>query len=131
MLIIDFKNLNLDQTQTFNQCFDEAKITNKFHYINKSLGGYWIEEGQNMTTATEKQIKMHEAIFAKHSKDLTSKNQSEALALLDYAKARIYHKLKNFSEAKKYYLSALGSVRNDIRFKSLCGIGLTIIRKQY
>jgi len=106
-----------------------GKVTNRFKFVDKSLGGYWLEAGQNMTAATEKQIKMYETIYKKWSSDLKPKDQILALALVDYFKARIYHKLKKYPEAKKSYFSALRSSRTDIKVKSLAGLGLTAINK--
>lgn len=108
-----------------------AKTTDKFYYIKKSLGGYWLEAGQNMTAATEKQIKMYEAIFAKYSKDLSAKDQEKALALVNYSKARIYHKLKKFPEATRFYLSAIHSVRMDVKLKSFAGLAFSLMKKQH
>ena len=93
------------------------------------LGGYWMEAGQNMTTATEKQIKMHEALFNKHANDLNIENKEKALAFLDYSKARIYHKLKRYHDAKRFYLTALKSPRVDIKMKAIAGFTLSLINK--
>jgi glycosyltransferase involved in cell wall biosynthesis len=106
-----------------------SKVTNKFQYINKFLGGYWLELGQNMTAATEKQIKQYEVIFNKYEKDLEPNFRKKALAFVDYSKARIYHKLKKYPEAKKFYISALNNPRLDIKMKSLAGISLSIFNK--
>jgi putative glycosyltransferase (TIGR04372 family) len=99
-----------------------AKKTNRFFYINKSLGGYLIMPGQNMSGASEKQIERHIFIQQKYEVFLTEDEKKKSVAILSYAKARIYHKLSRRSEAKINYKLALCSKLISIRLKAMIGM---------
>lgn len=95
-----------------------AQITNKFKFIDKSLGGYWI--GNNISVS-EKQIDREQALYDKHNYLLNSTEKVQALQLLSLKKARVYHKLSEFSKAQSQYQIAFRSTKISFKIKSIIG----------
>jgi glycosyltransferase involved in cell wall biosynthesis len=95
-----------------------AQVTNKFYYINKSLGAYWV--GDNISVS-HKQIDRDTALFNKHEYLLNDAEREQALQLLALKKARVYHKMGKFTEAKKEYTISFYSSNLSIKIKSIIG----------
>jgi glycosyltransferase involved in cell wall biosynthesis len=95
-----------------------AQVTNKFYYINKSLGAYWV--GDNISVS-HKQIDRDTALFNKHEYLLDDSERKQALQLLALKKARVYHKMGKFAEAKKEYTISFNSSNLSIKIKSIIG----------
>jgi glycosyltransferase involved in cell wall biosynthesis len=95
-----------------------AQVTNKFYYINKSLGAYWV--GDNISVS-HKQIDRDTALFNKHEYLLDDSEHKQALQLLALKKARVYHKMAKFAEAKKEYAISFNSSNLSIKIKSTIG----------
>jgi putative glycosyltransferase (TIGR04372 family) len=110
-----------------------ARVTNRFQYINKTLGGYLIISGQNMSGASEKQIERHTCIHNKYVEFLSDKDKKKSYAILCYAKARMYHKLLKSAEAVENYKKAFNSNVLSIRIKALVVVvvlsGISKIKK--
>lgn len=85
-----------------------AKVTNRFKYIDKSLGGYW--EGENISYSV-KQIDRAKYLLDKYLKDLSPKEQKSTILLHNFTSARMYHYLSMYTEASNSYLESL-SVNN-------------------
>ncbi len=102
-----------------------AQCSNKFKYIHKSLGYYWI--GGNISTSL-KQIDREYAIYEKYKFLLSSKENQQAIKTLNFRSARIYHQNGSFQQALDQYKKLLTyGVHWKILFKSLIGIGLCLI----
>jgi glycosyltransferase involved in cell wall biosynthesis len=95
-----------------------AQVTNKFYYINKRLGAYWV--GDNISVS-HKQIDRDTALFNKHEYLLDDSERKQALQLLALKKARVYHKMGKFAEAKKEYTISFNSSNLSIKVKSIIG----------
>lgn len=96
-----------------------ALITQKFKYIEKSLGGYWI--GNNISVS-EKQIEREEALFNKHKYLLDVNELRLAEINLALRKARIFHKTKNFKSAYHEYMISVKNKNIKIKIKSYIGL---------
>jgi glycosyltransferase involved in cell wall biosynthesis len=96
-----------------------AFVTNKFKFINHSLGAYWI--GVNMSVS-EKQIVRENNLFNKYNYLLDATELLVALSNLALRKARVFHKLGKFREAKSEYMISVKLQVPSIKFKSIIGI---------
>ncbi|QOG03788.1 glycosyltransferase family 2 protein [Flavobacterium sp. MDT1-60] len=100
-------------------------VTNKFKFINETLGAYWI--GNNISVS-EKQILREERLFEKYKYLLSENEISKALITRALSSAIIYHKLKMFKEAQGEYLKSIKNNKYSIKLKSLAGIILCFLR---
>lgn len=104
--------------EDFDYWIRVAKVTNKFKYINKSLGAYWV--GENISYSV-KQIDRAKCLLDKYLGDLTKDEKKIALSLHDFTSARMYHYLEMYPEASASYLKAL-KTNNPVRIvKSAIG----------
>ncbi len=101
--------------------------TNKFKFIDKSLGAYWI--GGNISVS-EKQIIRENNLFNKYKYLLNEEEIKYAHFIRSLSKARILHKLGKFNEAKKEYQISLGQNKFSNKFKSIIGILTSSLRIQ-
>lgn len=95
-----------------------SEITNRFKYINKSLGAYWV--GGNISYST-KQIEREEFILNKYINSLKDDEKKEAIFRFNFESARRWHSFYRFNEAKKAYLKSINSARINFKIKSLIG----------
>ncbi|MFV8372643.1 glycosyltransferase family 2 protein [Flavobacterium sp. LB2P6] len=104
-----------------------STITNRFKFIDLSLGSYWI--GENMSISP-KQIDREIHLFNQYKKLLNSTELNQALKALSIRKARIYHQLGNFKEAKNEYLISLHHPSVGVKIKSILGYVLCLLKKK-
>jgi glycosyltransferase involved in cell wall biosynthesis len=102
-----------------------AKVTNRFKYINESLGGYWV--GENLSYSA-KQIDREKALFEKYLPELSAEERKAAVSLQLFNAGRLYHILGLFPEAKESYLKALCTNNLNRMFKSLSGYVMCVFR---
>ncbi len=102
-------------------------VTNKFKFIDESLGAYWI--GGNISVS-EKQIVRENNLFNKYKYLLNEDEIKIAHFIRSLSKARILHKLGKFNEAKKEYQISLGHNKFSNKFKSIIGIVTSSLRIQ-
>ncbi len=102
-----------------------AKVTNRFKYIDQSLGGYWV--GANISYSI-KQIDREKCLLDKYFEDLSIVEQNDAIFLHVFNSARKYHNLSLYSDAKKAYAKSLMSNRLGIRIKSIVGCVMCFFR---
>ncbi|MFC4209930.1 glycosyltransferase family 2 protein [Pedobacter lithocola] len=95
---------SLIAVEDFDYWIRVAKVTNRFKYINQSLGGYW--EGENISYSI-KQIERTKNLLDKYILELSADEQKSALSLHHFSSARTYHGLGHFSDAKKSYINGL------------------------
>lgn len=95
-----------------------SKITDKFKYINQSLGGYWV--GDNISYST-KQIQREENLLNRYINLLSAEEQKKAYFKFYFNSARRLHYFRLFNEAKVSYLKSFKSKKIDLRIKSLIG----------
>lgn len=104
-----------------------STITNRFKFIDLSLGFYWI--GENMSISP-KQIDREIHLFNQYKGLLNSTELNQALKSLSIRKARIYHQTGNFKEAKNEYLISLRHPSLGVKIKSILGYVLCLFRKK-
>lgn len=102
-------------------------VTNKFKFIDQSLGAYWI--GGNISVS-EKQIIRENNLFAKYKHLLNDDETKLANCIRSLSRARILHKLGKFNEAKKEYQISFGHNKFSNKFKSIIGIITCSLRIQ-
>lgn len=96
-----------------------AFVTNKFKFINKSLGAYWI--GENISVS-EKQIIREKNLFDKYKNLLNKDEIVKAQITRSLSTARIYHKLGMFKKAKNEYQLSIANDKIPIKLKSVIGM---------
>jgi glycosyltransferase involved in cell wall biosynthesis len=102
-----------------------ALVTQKFKYIEKSLGGYWI--GNNLSVS-ENQITREESLLKKYKYLLSDNELNKAEINLALRKARIFHKIKKFKNAYFQYKISFKNKSFVIKIKSLIGIISSLLR---
>lgn len=81
-----------------------AKMGYRFGFISKSLGYYWL--GDNFSVSYKQLIK-EELLFEKHASDLSIREKNIAFKNLFFRKARILHKLGDYTQCKYYYRKSI------------------------
>jgi glycosyltransferase involved in cell wall biosynthesis len=102
-----------------------ANKTNRFKYISKSLGGYWV--GENMSYSI-KQIDREKALLEKYSSELNPKEKKAAISRQQFENSRLYHSLALYSQAKKNYLKSLSTNNLGRKLKSLLGYVMCVLK---
>jgi len=102
-----------------------SEITNRFKYINKSLGAYWV--GGNISYST-KQIEREEVILNKYINSLKDDEKREAMFRFNFDSARRFHYFCMFDEAKKAYLKSISSTQIAFKIKSLIGYSFSYFK---
>lgn len=97
-------NENLIMVEDYDYWIRVAKVTNRFKYIDQSLGGYWV--GENISY-TVKQIERARYLLDKYIQDLSLHEQKSAISLYHFNSARMYHYLSMFDKASDCYIESL------------------------
>ncbi len=105
-------------TEDFDLWLKISRITDRFLYIPKSLGAYWIGEN-NITEVSEKQIKRLKAIYDKYLNLLSDRDRESAVIKMSYLFGRYKHKIGSLDEAFQYYKISVKSKILEERLKSL------------
>ncbi|MBP4137802.1 glycosyltransferase family 2 protein [Flavobacterium geliluteum] len=108
---------NLIAVEDYDYWIRVAKVTNRFKYIDQSLGGYW--EGENISYSV-KQIDRAKSLLDKYFQDLSLPEQKSATSLHYFNAARMYHYLYMYTEASNCYLESLST--NNLK-RTLKAIG--------
>jgi glycosyltransferase involved in cell wall biosynthesis len=103
-----------------------SKISSRFKFIDLSLGAYWI--GENMSISA-KQIDREVFLFNRYKNLLNSAEQNQAEKYLAFRKARIYHQIGAFKEAKCEYLISLTNPLVSFKVKAIVGYLLCLVSK--
>ncbi len=102
-----------------------AKITEKFVYIPRSLGAYYIG---NNNSVSEKQVEREMALFNEHKSHLSYEEISIAEKKLSFRIARIYHKLGIFGKAIIHYKKAFTDKETKVSIKICLLILLSLMK---
>ena len=102
-------------------------VSNKFKFINQSLGAYWI--GGNISVS-EKQIIRENNLFAKYKHLLNDDETRLANCIRSLSRARILHKLGRCTEAKNEYFDSFQHTKLLNKSKSIAGIITCFFRIQ-
>lgn len=101
-----------------------SKITSRFKFIDLCLGAYWI--GENLSISA-KQIDRELFLFNKYKSLLNSAERNQAEKYLAFRKARIYHQIGAFKEAKCEYLISLNNPLVSFNVKAIFGYLLCLV----
>lgn len=102
-----------------------ARTTNRFKYINKSLGGYRV--GENISYST-KQIDKSKALLKKYIHELTPEEQRTAISFQQFNASRLYHSLALYPQAKASYLKSMHTNNLQRKVKSLLGYVMCVLK---
>lgn len=104
-----------------------AAVTDKFKYINKALGVYWIG---NNTSSSIIQLEREEILLNKHFENLSNKELKLAFNNLYYRQARILHKQSMFVDASKMYRMSIPTSKKRTIYALLFMI-VTLLKIKY
>lgn len=116
---------NLIAVEDFDYWIRVAKVTDRFKYINQSLGAYW--EGENISYST-KQIGRTKNLLDKYTHELSGDERKSAVSLHYFNSARMYHALGLYSDAREYYLKAINAANLSRMTKALTGYLMCLFR---
>jgi glycosyltransferase involved in cell wall biosynthesis len=116
---------NLIAVEDYDYWIRVSMMTNRFKYIDKSLGAYWV--GENISYSL-KQINMYKSILDKYSKNLSNEEQKKTLFIYNYASARLYHSHLLFKQAKSLYIESFEINHLKFFLKSVLGYLLCVFR---
>jgi glycosyltransferase involved in cell wall biosynthesis len=112
--------------EDFDYWIHISEYTDRFLYIPKALGYYWIGD-QNISHGLG-QISREKALFDKYYRRLTVNDQKVAYNFLNYKIGRIYHKNMEYTIARKYYHKVIMSSKlKKYVVKSLLGYLLVLL----
>ena len=78
---------NLFAIEDFDLWIRVSKLTERFHYLNKSLGAYWVGDS-NYSRADRKSIERMKFLYSKHLPLVPEKSKKSAQAILNYIVTR-------------------------------------------
>jgi glycosyltransferase involved in cell wall biosynthesis len=107
-----------------------ALITEKFHYLPRSLGAYWIDQA-NISEFSEKYIAREAAVLRRYTGHLSRSDRAEAEKLLAYKIGVAKKYLGNFAESRSFFREAMRSRRPKIRLYSMAYYVLALLRSRY
>jgi glycosyltransferase involved in cell wall biosynthesis len=118
---------NLIAVEDYDYWIRVAKVTDRFKYIDHSLGAYWV--GENISNSL-KQSERNRCILDKYFEILSNDEQKKALLIYYYLGARRYHSHLLFQEAMPLYIKSFDV--NNWRFfvKSILGYVLCFFKKK-
>lgn len=116
---------NLIAVEDYDYWIRVTMVTNRFKYVDQSLGAYWV--GENISYSL-KQIDRYRSILDKYSKYLSSEEQKKSLLIYNYVSARLYHSHFLFNQAKSLYIKSFHINHLKFFLKSLLGYLLCVVR---
>lgn len=81
------ENPNLFAIEDFDLWIRVSKITERFYYLNKSLGAYWAGDS-NYSKADRKSIERMKFLYSTHLPSVSEKSKKSAQAILNYIVTR-------------------------------------------
>lgn len=100
-----------------------ARVTEKFKYIPKPLGAYWIDAG-NVSAPSAKIIERMVFVYDKYLPYLHKSERQEAAFTLSYLLGRINQRMGLFDEALKLFKASVKTRNLNFKVRSLCWIFL-------
>lgn len=116
---------NLIAIEDYDYWIRVSLVTNRFKYIDQSLGVYWI--GENISNSL-KQINRYKCLLDKYSKYLSSEEQKKSLFIYNYLSARLYHSHFLFNQAKSLYIESFEINHLKFFLKSVLGYLFCVFR---
>jgi len=108
----------LISVEDFDLWLRVAKITEKFSYIPKSLGAYWMD-CDNISMASEKLVRRVKSIYNKHLASLSDADKAQAEMIMSYLIGRTKQKLGLTREAVGFFKKSIKSKNLKYKLRSL------------
>lgn len=93
-------------------------FSNKFKFINESLGGYYIGD-DNISKSADIQLSRLDFLYSKHLQYIDSHNLKKAEGALAYAKAHCCREMGEAGLAKKQYVLAIMQSTMKLKIKAI------------
>jgi glycosyltransferase involved in cell wall biosynthesis len=110
---------NLVAVEDYDLWLRLGKITDKFHYIPQSLGGYWVGD-TSISEVSKKQVARIEALYERHLQDVGCEHVGAAMAFKKYCLGGLYYKMGLFDEALPFLTEARRVNSSLTKLKSYC-----------
>lgn len=117
-----------DILEDFDLWLKISRITEKFFYIPKTLGGYLITECCR-SEASEKMIKMIEAVYRKHLDFLTREDKEQAYTAINYILGRVRQKMGLLEAALESFKVSVKAKSKKFKLRSLFWIIFLSVQK--
>jgi len=108
----------LISVEDFDLWLKISRVTDRFHYINKSLGAYRTNDN-NISQASDFQIERYNTVYNKHIYLLDENNRKRSLLLQCYFIGRSKQKMMSYESAITYFIKSLKSNNYKIKLKSM------------
>ncbi len=102
-----------------------SQFTNKFKYINKSLGAY--REDENISYSV-KQVEKLKHVLDTYIDLLNSKEQKQAISNFNFSAARINHFFSLYESAKSFYVKSFGNKKFNKKLLSVIGFLMCVFK---
>jgi len=103
-----------------------SRVTEKFTYIPKSLGAYWLGK-ENISSASEEKIERLNRLYDRYLPFLIVKDKEQAKMLMSYLMARTKQKIGLLDEALQLFRFSAKSKNMRIKIRSICWVVLLSI----
>jgi len=95
-----------------------AQVTEKFKYIPKSLGAYWIDS-ESVSAPSVKIIERMNFVYDKHLNYLDDADRKEAVLTRDYLLGRVNHRMGLLDEALRLFSESSKTKNFNFKLRSL------------
>ena len=119
---------SLVAAEDFDLWLKISRITDKFMYIPKSLGKYWMGDG-NLSEISEKQISRVKALSNKHSSFLNIEDRKQHELRLNYIIGRLKQKMGSYDDALKLFKTSCKSCHWKLKLRSICHIMMIYMQR--
>jgi len=116
---------NLIAVEDYDYWIRISQVSNRFKYINKSLGAY--REGENISYNVT-QIERLKSILDKYSGLLNKDEQKQAISNFYFSAARINHYFSFFDVAQNFYLRSFKTNLFKNKVKSAIGYLMCLLK---
>jgi tetratricopeptide (TPR) repeat protein len=121
------KNASIGGLDDYDLWLKTSLITDKFKFINRTLGLYRIHAA-NMTENSFTQINKINIVYEKYLPQLNAVHYKQAEIIKDYYTAIVYERMKNYKEALQLYKKSLEADTEKQKIKSILRIILTKLK---
>ena len=121
------KNASIGGLDDYDLWLKTSLITDKFKFINRTLGLYRIHAA-NMTENSFTQINKINIVYEKYLPQLNAVHYKQAKIIKDYYTAIVYERMKNYKEALQLYKKSLEADTVKQKIKSILRIILTKLK---
>lgn len=116
-----FNEENFTCVEDFDLWLRIAQITQKFTYIPRALGAYWIDS-HSVSAPSEKIAERIQFVYEKFSHYLNSSEKKQALAVMNYLLARTNQRMGRLDRATFLFRKSLQSTNMKFKIRSFLWI---------